>query len=129
MSLSVAAIEKHQDALAKLIGTWVENNPGEPTSTVRSEPKPAAPEQADGPKQVVTVALRTRPFLDSEIVEGKKLLNGVHARGTKMFVHVPAAKVGDCQCVSRMTNNLCLVVWTDHSAQSLRRRLFLWARE
>ncbi|KAF8608391.1 P-loop containing nucleoside triphosphate hydrolase protein, partial [Ceratobasidium sp. AG-I] len=92
MSLSVAAIEKHQDALAKLIGTWVENNPGEPTPAVGSESKPAVPKQADVPKQVVTVALRTRPFLDSEAVEGKQPLNGVHARGTKMFVHVPAAK-------------------------------------
>lgn len=93
MSLSVAAIEKHQDALAKLIGTWIENNPTVPTSTVESEPQPSAPEQAGTPKQVVTVALRTRPFLDNEAVEGKQLLNGVHARGTRMFVHVPAAKV------------------------------------
>lgn len=117
MSLSVAAIEKHQDALAKLIATWIDKNPNEATATPKS--KPASPEPADAPKQVVTVALRTRPFLDSEAAEGKQLLNGVHARGTKMFVHVPSAKVCKALFVLKTSINVSLVVWADYSAQSL----------
>ncbi|KAJ1306102.1 hypothetical protein OPQ81_010813 [Rhizoctonia solani] len=76
MSLSAAAISKNHDALAKLISSWVEANP--PTQ-----------EEAKGEEGIVTIALRTRPFLESE---GKDLLTGVHARGRKMWVHVPSSK-------------------------------------
>ncbi|KAG8753821.1 hypothetical protein FRC12_011404 [Ceratobasidium sp. 428] len=95
MSLSATQIEKHEVALSKLINTWLKDNPN-PDSTLNSatNSKPATPVQGDptAPKQVVTVALRTRPFLESEVVDDKELLSGVHARGTKMIVHVPAAK-------------------------------------
>ncbi|KAG8688181.1 hypothetical protein FRC09_013062, partial [Ceratobasidium sp. 395] len=95
MSLSAAQIEKHEVALSKLINTWLKDNPN-PDSTGNSATNsiPATPVQGDSvaPKQVVTVALRTRPFLESEVVDDKELLSGVHARGTKMIVHVPAAK-------------------------------------
>lgn len=117
MSLSVAAIEKHQDALAKLIATWIDNNPNDTTATAAPESKPASPAPADAPKQVVTVALRTRPFLDNESTEGKQLLNGVHARGRKMFVHVPSAKVCTDLFALKMSINVYLVVRTDYSAQ------------
>ncbi|KAL5638384.1 hypothetical protein ACGC1H_005160 [Rhizoctonia solani] len=76
MSLSAAAISKNHDALAKLISSWVESNP----------PVEVEETKAEG---VVTIALRTRPFLESE---GEGLLNGVHARGRKMWVHVPSSK-------------------------------------
>ncbi|CAE6443937.1 unnamed protein product [Rhizoctonia solani] len=76
MSLSAAAISKNRNALAKLISSWIESNP---------------PVEAEETKEegVVTIALRTRPFLENE---GEGLLNGVHARGRKMWVHVPSSK-------------------------------------
>ncbi|KAH7334802.1 P-loop containing nucleoside triphosphate hydrolase protein [Rhizoctonia solani] len=77
MSLSASAISKNHDALAKLISSWVENNP------------PVEAEETKEDQGVVTIALRTRPFLESE---GKDLLSGVHARGNKMWVHVPSSK-------------------------------------
>ncbi|CUA67053.1 Kinesin-like protein KIF2A [Rhizoctonia solani] len=76
MSLSAAAISKNYDALAKLISSWVESNPPVEDNEIKEA-------------GVVTIALRTRPFLESE---GKDLLNGVHARGNKMWVHVPSSK-------------------------------------
>ncbi|KAG8732926.1 hypothetical protein FRC11_010065 [Ceratobasidium sp. 423] len=76
MSLSAAAISKNHDALAKLISSWVESNPLVEAEDAKEE-------------GVVTIALRTRPFLESE---GKDLLSGVHARGRKMWVHVPSSK-------------------------------------
>ncbi|CAE6504287.1 unnamed protein product [Rhizoctonia solani] len=76
MSLSAAAISKNHDALAKLISSWTEANPPVETEETKGE-------------GVVTIALRTRPFLESE---GKDLLSGVHARGRKMWVHVPSSK-------------------------------------
>ncbi|CAE6500248.1 unnamed protein product [Rhizoctonia solani] len=77
MSLSAAAISKNHDALAKLLSSWVEANP------------PIESEETKEDQGVVTIALRTRPFLESE---GKDLLSGVHARGSKMWVHVPSSK-------------------------------------
>ncbi|KAG8702445.1 hypothetical protein FRC08_003484 [Ceratobasidium sp. 394] len=92
MSLSVAQIEKYQITLSKLINTWLKSNPDSAGDSPDST-KPATPEQdVPAPKQVVTVALRTRPFLESEAAGDKELLSGVHARGTKMIVHVPASK-------------------------------------
>ncbi|KAG9077886.1 hypothetical protein FS749_010177 [Ceratobasidium sp. UAMH 11750] len=90
MSLSTAQIEKHQATLSKLIDTWLEENP----SNVVSDVEPTVLEQGGppAPKQIVTVALRTRPFLESETLDGKHPLSGVHARGTKMAVHVPVSK-------------------------------------
>jgi hypothetical protein len=88
MSLSVAAIEKHQTALSELIDAWLKDNP-----TAEPEIDVEKAESVEEPKQVVTVALRTRPFLESETADGKLLLPGVHARGGKMIVHVPSAKV------------------------------------
>jgi ATP-dependent Clp protease adapter protein ClpS len=95
MSLSIAAIEKHQVTLSELIETWLKDNPEEAVTGPVSDTKLKPPERGDAstPKQVVTVALRTRPFLESETADGKQILNGVHARGTKMIVHVPSAKV------------------------------------
>ncbi|KAB5593457.1 Kinesin-4 [Ceratobasidium theobromae] len=89
MSLSASAIEKHQTALSELIDTWLKDNP-----PVELEVSGAATPDSteEKPKQLVTVALRTRPFLESETADGKSHLPGVHARGQKMFVHVPSAK-------------------------------------
>lgn len=97
MSLSASAIEKHQTALSELIDTWLKDNP-----PVELEVSGAATPDSteEKPKQLVTVALRTRPFLESETADGKSHLPGVHARGQKMFVHVPSAKVYSSVCVS-----------------------------
>ncbi|KAG9121106.1 hypothetical protein FRC07_003066 [Ceratobasidium sp. 392] len=93
MSLSVAQIEKYQVTLSKLIDTWLKDNSDSPVdSATGTKSATPVPEDATAPKQVVTVALRTRPFLESEKVDDKELLCGVHARGTKMVVHVPASK-------------------------------------
>ncbi|KAG9078307.1 hypothetical protein FRC06_008434, partial [Ceratobasidium sp. 370] len=94
MSLSIAQIEKHQVALSKLIDAWLEENPNNPAVDLTSDIQLTTPEREDpmGPKQIVTVALRTRPFLEQEAFDGKHPLSGVHARGTKMIVHVPASK-------------------------------------
>ncbi|KAG8732925.1 hypothetical protein FRC11_010064 [Ceratobasidium sp. 423] len=90
MSLSTAAIEKNHDMLSKLIATWLKDNP--PLDAV-PELANGAESKSDEPKQVVTVALRTRPFLENETAgDGKELLPGVHARGQNMFVHVPSSK-------------------------------------
>ncbi|QRW25388.1 kinesin motor domain protein [Rhizoctonia solani] len=90
MSLSITAIEKNHIILSKLIRTWLNDNPpfdSVPEVTSRAE------KNAEEPKQVVTVALRTRPFLENEGGgNGKELLPGVHARGQRMFVHVPSSK-------------------------------------
>ncbi|KAH7334804.1 P-loop containing nucleoside triphosphate hydrolase protein [Rhizoctonia solani] len=90
MSLSVSAIEKNHPTLAKLITSWLKENPPlDPVPELTSEIE----SNCDEPKQVVTVALRTRPFLENEAAaDGKELLPGVHARGQKMFVHVPSSK-------------------------------------
>ncbi|QRV84944.1 kinesin motor domain protein [Ceratobasidium sp. AG-Ba] len=90
MSLSTSQIEKNSVALSGLLKTWLNKNP-EDLAADLSEP-PTLGEKRGAPKQVVTVALRTRPFLANEAVDDKKPLAGVHARGTKMVVHVPAAK-------------------------------------
>ncbi|KAF8706777.1 TRAFAC class myosin-kinesin ATPase superfamily Kinesin family, partial [Rhizoctonia solani] len=79
MSLSAAAISKNHDALAQLISSWVEANPPNKDREVSEERKEGA----------VTIALRTRPFLESE---GEGLLSGIHARGKNMWVHVPSSK-------------------------------------
>ncbi|KAG8742922.1 hypothetical protein FRC10_000710 [Ceratobasidium sp. 414] len=93
MSLSVAQIEKYQVTLSKFIDTWLKGNPDSAVdSAVSTEPATPDQEGPAAPKQVVTVALRTRPFLESEAAGDKELLSGVHARGTKMIVHVPASK-------------------------------------
>ncbi|KAF8706785.1 P-loop containing nucleoside triphosphate hydrolase protein, partial [Rhizoctonia solani] len=90
MSLSITAIEKNHTILSKLIRTWLNDNP--PFDSV-PEVTSGAEKNAEEPKQVVTVALRTRPFLDNEAGgNGKELLPGVHARGQRMFVHVPSSK-------------------------------------
>ncbi|CAE6425891.1 unnamed protein product [Rhizoctonia solani] len=90
MSLSTAAIEKNHAILSKLITTWLKENPSlDSVSEVISKSE----NKSEEPKQVVTVALRTRPFLENETSgEEKKLLPGVHARDRKMFVHVPSSK-------------------------------------
>jgi hypothetical protein len=80
MSLSAAAISKNHDALAKLISSWVEANP-----IVKDQG-----ENGGSKEDLVTIALRTRPFLESE---GEESLSGVHARRDKMWVHVPSSKV------------------------------------
>lgn len=102
MSLSAAAISKNHDALAKLISSWVESSP---------------PATQDESKQegVVTIALRTRPFLESE---GKDVLNGVHARGRKMWVHVPSSKVRTPpkRVSFGLVNGGTVVEWSDGSA-------------
>ncbi|QRW13530.1 kinesin motor domain protein [Ceratobasidium sp. AG-Ba] len=90
MSLSTSQIEKNSVALSGLLKTWLNKNP-EDLAADLSEP-PTLGEKRGAPKQVVTVALRTRPFLANEAADDKKPLAGVHARGTKMVVHVPAAK-------------------------------------
>ncbi|KAG8742940.1 hypothetical protein FRC10_000728 [Ceratobasidium sp. 414] len=94
MSLSIAQIEKHQIALSKLIDAWLEENPNNPSVDLASDIELSTPERGDpvSPKQIVTVALRTRPFLENETSDGKQPLSGIHARGTKMIVHVPASK-------------------------------------
>jgi hypothetical protein len=91
MSLSTAAIEKNHAILSELITTWLKENPPlDSVSEVINKPE----NKSEEPKQVVTVALRTRPFLENEASgEEKKLLPGVHARDRKMFVHVPSSKV------------------------------------
>ncbi|KAG9073957.1 hypothetical protein FRC06_011034, partial [Ceratobasidium sp. 370] len=93
MSLSVAQIQKYQVTLSKLINTWLTSNPDSAVQSVANT-RAATPEEGDmtAPKQIVTVALRTRPFLESEVASEKELLTGVHARGTKMIVHVPSSK-------------------------------------
>ncbi|CAE7159767.1 unnamed protein product [Rhizoctonia solani] len=89
MSLSATAIDKNHDILSNLIAGWLNNNPPLNTLHVPS----GGAENKSEPKQVVTVALRTRPFLENEAAgDGKELLPGVHARGQKMFVHVPSSK-------------------------------------
>ncbi|KDN43819.1 hypothetical protein RSAG8_05812, partial [Rhizoctonia solani AG-8 WAC10335] len=89
MSLSAAAIDKNHVFLSKLITNWLKDNPHlDPTPELASEVE----NKPDEPKQVVTVALRTRPFLENEAVDGKGLLPGVHARGQNMFAHVPSSK-------------------------------------
>ncbi|QRW12641.1 kinesin motor domain protein [Ceratobasidium sp. AG-Ba] len=90
MSLSAAQIEKHSAALSGLIETWLKNNSDDLVPD--SIESLTLAEKDDIPKQVVTVALRTRPFLENETTGDKKPLAGVHARGTKMIVHVPASK-------------------------------------
>ncbi|KAG9123156.1 hypothetical protein FRC07_000169 [Ceratobasidium sp. 392] len=95
MSLSAAQIEKQEATLSKLLNKWVEENPdNKPTAHQPSDTRLAVSERKNGEesKQVVLVALRTRPFLDNETADGKHPLSGVHARGTSMVVHVPASK-------------------------------------
>ncbi|CAE6504280.1 unnamed protein product [Rhizoctonia solani] len=87
MSLSAAAIEKNHVVLSKLITTWLEDNPVNTVPELANE----AESKSSEPKHVVTVALRTRPFLKNE-AGGEELLPGVHARGQKMFIHVPSSK-------------------------------------
>ncbi|CUA67054.1 Kinesin-4 [Rhizoctonia solani] len=90
MSLSAAAIEKNHAILSEIIAGWLKDNPPLDTTTKLAS---AIENKSNEPKQVVTVALRTRPFLESEAtVDGKDLLPGVHTRGQKMFVHVPSSK-------------------------------------
>ncbi|CAE6501034.1 unnamed protein product [Rhizoctonia solani] len=90
MSLSATAIDKNHLILSKFIASWLEDNPPlDPAPILTS----GAENKSDGTKQVVTVALRTRPFLENEATaNSKEFLPGVHARGQKMFVHVPSSK-------------------------------------
>ncbi|KAG8774975.1 hypothetical protein FRC12_001719 [Ceratobasidium sp. 428] len=94
MSLSTTQILKQRVALAQLIDKWVQENPDRLTADLTTKIQPSAPEQEDAiePKQVIIVALRTRPFLENETATGGQPLSGVHARGTNMVVHVPASK-------------------------------------
>ncbi|CAE6461510.1 unnamed protein product [Rhizoctonia solani] len=89
MSLSAAAINKHHLILSEYIASWLKENPPLGLVPILAS---GAENKSDGPTRVVTVALRTRPFLENEAVDGKELLPGVHARGQKMFVHVPSSK-------------------------------------